>query len=157
MAALARASAALRLALCILAATCLPPALAGQASAAPEVGVRSVQAIALQGTTAIIDLTLDVRNPGALALPLQKLRFALRFNDLDVAKGASTAPVTIPAQQHALVPVQVTVDSATLLTLLATLPPDGTVTYRIQGTAEIGQTMLQIPFAQAGVVQLPLR
>ena len=133
------------------------PALAQQTTMAPEVSIRSVDSIALQGTTAILDLTLNIRNTGGLALPLQKLRFALQFNGLDVAQGVSTAPVTIAAQQQAQVPVQVEVNSATLLSLIATLPSDGTVRYVIQGTAEIGQTMLQIPFTHSGTVQLALQ
>ncbi len=126
-------------------------------TAAPEVSLRSVDGVALQGTTAILDLTLNLRNPGGLALPLQKLRFQLQFNGLDVARGVSTAPVTIAAQQQAQVPVQVNVDSATLLSLAVTLPSDGTVHYVIKGTAEIGQTMLQIPFAHRGSVRWALR
>uniref|UniRef100_D5X4C1 Late embryogenesis abundant protein LEA-2 subgroup domain-containing protein n=1 Tax=Thiomonas intermedia (strain K12) TaxID=75379 RepID=D5X4C1_THIK1 len=95
--------------------------------------------------------------PGAWPLPLQKLRFQIQFNGLDVAQGVSTAPVTIAAQQQAQVPVQVEVNSATLLSLIATLPSDGTVRYMIQGTAEIGQTMLQIPFSHSGAVRLILQ
>jgi LEA14-like dessication related protein len=134
-----------------------PPAQAQQAAVAPEVSIRSVDSIALQGTTAILDLTLNIRNTGGLALPLQKLRFQIQFNGLDVAQGVSTAPVTIAAQQQAQVPVQVEVNSTTLLGLIATLPSDGTVRYVIQGTAEIGQTMLQIPFTHSGTVQLALQ
>ncbi|MDD4887388.1 MAG: LEA type 2 family protein [Thiomonas sp.] len=134
-----------------------PPAQAQQAAVAPEVSLRSVDSIALQGATAILDLTLNLRNTSGLALPLQKLRFQLQFNGLDVAQGVSTAPVTIAAQQQAQVPVQVDVDSATLLSLIATLPSDGTVHYVIKGTAEIGQTMLQIPFTHSGAVQLVLQ
>lgn len=128
-----------------------------QQMAIPEVSLRSVDGMALQGSNAVLDLTLNIRNTGALTLPLQKLRFALKFNGLDVARGVSTAPVAIAAQQQAQVPVQVNVDSATLLTLIATLPPDGTVNYLIQGTAEIGQTLLQIPFSHSGAVRLVLQ
>ena len=128
-----------------------------QAMQTPEVSLQSVDGMALQGATAIFDLTLNIRNTSSLALPLQKLRFQLQFNDFEVAQGISTAPVTIPAQQQAQVPVQVNVDSATLLSLLATLPSDGTVQYVIKGTAEIGQTMLQIPFTHSGAVRWALR
>lgn len=134
-----------------------PPAQAQPSGSAPEVSIRSVDSMALRGTTAILDLTLDIRNPGGLALPLQKLRFQLQFNGLDVARGVSTAPVTIPAQQQAQVPVQVSVDGPTMLSLIASLPPDGMVPYVITGTAEIGQTMLQIPFTHSGAVQLALQ
>ena len=126
-------------------------------TAAPEVSLRSVDGVAFQGITAVLDLTLNIRNTGGLALPLQKLRFQLQFNGLDVARGVSTAPVTIAAQQQAQVPVQVNVDSATLLSLVATLPSDGMVHYVLKGTAEIGQTLLQIPFTHSGAVQLVLQ
>lgn len=87
------------------------PAWAQPTGSAPEVSIRSVDGIALQGAAAILDLTLDIRNTGGLALPLQKLRFQLQFNGLEVAQGVSTAPVTIAAHQQAQVPVQVVVDS----------------------------------------------
>lgn len=128
-----------------------------QQAAAPEVSIRSVDGVALRGAAAILDLTLNIRNTGGLALPLQELRFQLQFNGLDVARGVSTAPVNIPAQQQAQVPVQLNVDSAMLLSLIATLPSDGTVHYVIKGTAEIGQTMLQIPFDHSGTVRLVLQ
>ena len=143
--------------MCAAALFALPLAKAQQATVAPEVSIRSVDSIALQGATAILDLTLNIRNTGALALPLQKLRFQIEFNGLEVAQGVSTAPVNIAAQQQALVPVQVEVNSTTLLALIATLPSDGTVRYVIQGTAEIGQTLLQIPFTHSGAVQLALQ
>lgn len=133
------------------------PAWSQPIGSAPDVSIRSVDSVALQGAVAILDLTLDIRNTGGLALPLQKLRFKLEFNGLEVAQGESTAPVTIAAQQQAQVPVQVVVNSTTLLGLIATLSPDGMVRYVIQGTAEIGQTMLQIPFTHSGAVQLALQ
>lgn len=119
----------------------------------PDVSLQSVNGIALQGSAAVLDLTLGLRNPSRLPLPLQKIRFHLQFDGLDVAQGVSTRPVTIRPQQQAAVPVQVTVASATLLSLLATLPSDGVVHYALRGTAEIGQTMLQIPFSRHGAVR----
>jgi adenine phosphoribosyltransferase (EC 2.4.2.7) len=41
-----------------------PTAQAQQAAVAPEVSIRSVDSIALQGATAILDLTLNIRNTG---------------------------------------------------------------------------------------------
>lgn len=133
------------------------PTTAHAVPAAPAVSVSRVDGITLQGQTAILDLTLAISNPNGLEMPLHKLRFRLQFNALDVAQGESTAPVTIPAQGRAQVPVEVNVDSATLLTLFATLPPDGTVSYLISGSAEIGMTMLRIPFSDSGKVRLALQ
>ena len=138
-----------------LALAALPTAHA--VPAAPAVSVSRVDGITLQGQTAILDLTLAISNPNGLEMPLHKLRFRLQFNALDVAHGESTAPVTISARGRAQVPVEVNVDSATLLTLFATLPPDGTVNYQISGSAEIGMTMLRIPFSDSGKVRLALQ
>jgi len=152
----ARRLAAGWLALCLMLGPAAAPPTRAQPSTAPQVTLQSVDGIALQGATAILDLTLNIRNTSSLALPLHKLRFALQLDGVDVALGISTAPVNIPAQQQAQVPVQVNVGSATLLGILSTLPPDGRVHYTLTGTAEIGQTLLQIPFTQSGAVKFAL-
>ncbi len=130
------------------------PALA---QTAPEVSIASVDGIALQGSTAVLDLTLSIRNTRGLALPLQALRFHCWFNSIDVAEGQSTSPVIIPAGGQAQVPVRLNVASPSLLSVLATLPADGLVHYQLQGHAEIGLTMLQIPFNSEGSVALRLQ
>jgi LEA14-like dessication related protein len=129
------------------------PALAQNA---PEVSIASVTRITLQGSNAVVDLLLSVRNQGGLGLPLQALRFHCWLGGVDVARGQSTEPVTIPAQGQASVPVRLNVDSASLLGVLATAAPDGTVPYKLEGHAEIGLTMLQIPFSHSGFVALQL-
>lgn len=133
------------------------PAVLAQTQTAPEVSIASVDGVALQGSTAVVDLTLTIRNTRGLSLPLQALRFHCWFNSIDVAEGESTSPVTIPAGSQAQVPVRLHVASPNLLSVLATLPPDGQVNYILQGHAEIGLTMLQIPFSHAGTVVLALR
>ncbi len=127
---------------------------AALAQAAPDVSIASVDGIDFRGQTAVLDLTLSIRNTAGLALPLQALRFHCGFDGVDVAQGQSTAPVTIPAGGRAMVPVRLHVDSASLLGVLANLPPDGRVNYALQGHAEIGLTMLQIPFSHHGVIAL---
>ncbi|SCC91346.1 conserved exported hypothetical protein [Thiomonas sp. X19] len=127
---------------------------AALAQTAPEVSIASVNGIDFQGQTAVLDLTLSIRNTAGLALPLQALRFHCGFNGIDVAQGQSTTPVNIPAGGRAMVPVRLDVDSASLLGVLANLPPDGQVNYQLQGHAEIGLTMLQIPFSHQGVIAL---
>ncbi|MBW4049169.1 MAG: LEA type 2 family protein [Proteobacteria bacterium] len=145
-----------RIAACVLLVMGLHLPVA-QAQSAPGVSIASVDGIALQGRTAVLDLTLAVRNTGSLALPLQAVRFHLAFTDIDVADGQSTEPVTIPAGGEAKLPVRLTVDSTRLLAVFATLPPDGQVSYTLQGHAEIGLTMLQVPFSHEGTVTLSLR
>ncbi len=135
----------------LLAAPC-PPAFAQPV--APEVSIANVTGIALQGSNAVLDLLLSVHNPGGLTLPLQALRFHIWLGGVDVARGQSTEPVTIPAQGQASVPVQLNVDSASMLGVLATAAADGTVPYKLEGHAEIGLSMLRIPFNRTGRVAL---
>ena len=126
----------------LLAAALIPAAVAQ--TPAPRVLVRSIDSVTLLGHTALLDLTVQVRDPGPLALPLQKLRFGLRLDGAPVGQGESTAPVTIPAGGHADIPVTLRIDGPTLMQIILALPPNLTVHYRIAGTAEIGQTMSEI-------------
>lgn len=139
-----------------LLAAALMPVAAAQ-TPAPRVLVRSIDSVTLLGRSALLDLTVQVRDPGPLALPLQKLRFGLQLDGTAVGQGESTAPVTVPAGGHADIPVTLHIDGPTLMQIILALPPNLTVHYRIAGTAEIGQTMLQIPFAEEGEVRLPVQ
>ena len=149
-----RRARAAALGLALLAGLAATPA---RAQTAPEVSIASVDSLAIQGQAAVLDLTLSIRNPNGMALPLQALRFHCWLNGVDVSQGRSTSPVTIPAGGQAQVPVRLDVDSPSMLGVLASLPPDGTLRYRLDGSAEIGLTLLQVPFSHSGTVQLNLR
>lgn len=124
------------------------------ARTAPEVSIASVDRVELRGRDAHIDLTLAVRNPNPIDLPLREITAHARFNGADVLDGRSTAPVNLPAQGSADVPLRLDIDSAALLALLATLPPDGKVAYALDGQAEIGSTLLRVPFHRDGTIRL---
>lgn len=136
----------------------LPPAPRAQnGPPQPQVSLRSIDAVRIAGPEATLDLTLRVVNTGPLALPLHKLRFTLSLSGIDIGQGESTAPVDIPAGGAAHIPVRLVVQGPTLVQVLLTLPGNDTLPYRIAGTAEIGLTLLQIPFSQDGVVRLPVQ
>ena len=110
----------------------------------------------LQGQQALLDLVLRVSNPGGWSISLNDIRFRCSFNGTATASGHSTGILDLPAHGSADVPVRVDIDSTALLAVLAALPPDGAVDYRLDGDAEITHTLLRIPFHEQGRVVLRL-
>jgi LEA14-like dessication related protein len=120
----------------------------------PVVTIRRIDAIQWQPDGATLDLTLRVENPKGVALPLQALHFRCFFADTAVADGNGLAPVTIPSNGSALVPVRLDVDAVTLAVVSAALSTGQALRYRIEGTAEIGITGIPVPFAHQGTLDL---
>lgn len=140
----------------------LASVLAGACGAAaamepPSVAIASIDHVSMRGQRARLDVTLSVHNSNGLDVPLHALRFRCSFDGAQVAQGVDDKPVSLPAGGDALVPVTLDVDAGTLLGVLAALPPDGQVVYEIQGEAEIGLTMLRVPFDHRGSVRLRVR
>ena len=136
-----------------LAASCR----AATAMEPPAVSIASIDRVSMAGEQARLDVTLAVHNPNSIAVPLHALRFDCSFNGARVAHGTDDTPVALPARGDARVPVTLDVDAATLLGVLATMPPDGSINYEIKGDAEIGLTMLHVPFDHQGSVRLRVR
>ncbi len=127
------------------------------AAAAPRVRIEQLRSVRLQGQQATLDLVLRVSNPGGWKLALNDIRFQARFNGTATASGRSTGELDLPPHGSAEVPVRVDIDGAALLAVLAALPPDGLVRYELQGSAEVGHTLLRVPFDEQGSVVLRLQ
>ncbi len=123
----------------------------------PSVAIASIDHVSMRGQQARLDVTLSVHNSNGIDVPLHALRFRCSFDGAEVAQGVDDKPVSLPAGGDALVPVTLDVDAGTLLGVLAALPPSGQVDYEIQGDAEIGLTMLRVPFDHRGSVRLRIR
>ena len=128
----------------------------GLAAQGPHVRLVAVRRVTLHGHQATLDLVLRVENPSAWQVALNDIRFRCSFNGTATATGHSTGVLDLPAHGAADVPVRVDIDSNALLAVLASLPPDGVVHYRLDGSAEISSTMLRIPFHDQGSVMLRL-
>ena len=126
-------------------------------AAGPRLRIAAVRGIELRGNQARIYLVLQVRNPGGWKLSLDDIRFHCSFNGTATAQGHSTGDLDLPPHGMAEVPVRVDVDGAALLQVLAALPPDGLVHYQLDGDAELGHTLLRVPFHEQGEVALRLR
>ena len=120
----------------------------------PRVRIAAVRGVSWQGHEARVNLVLQVQNPGGWKLALNDIRFHCSFNGTATATGRSTGELDLPPHGQSDVPVSLDIDGQALLTVLATLPPDGTVHYVLDGDAEVGYTMLRVPFHQQGSVVL---
>jgi LEA14-like dessication related protein len=137
--------------------------LAGTAAAAspaqpgqPRITIASVGRLQLNGNGATVDMTLDVHNPTAIDLTLTALTFRCDFEQAARAQGKSTATVMVPSNDHALVPVRLTVGNDGLNGLVTLLASGArSVTYKLDGVATIGPMMLDVPFTQSGKIALP--
>jgi LEA14-like dessication related protein len=149
---------ALASALAVGRARAQPPQSASQPqsqSQSPRVRLLGVDRLALRGDAATLDLRLQVDNPHPYSVPLHALRLRCAFDGIEVARGNSLQPVRLPARGSAVLALRLDVDARALLAVLATLPADGVVDYTLDGDAEIGLTMLQVPVHAAGRVALP--
>ena len=124
------------------------------ADSAPQVRIVAVRGVAWHGSEAQVDLLLQVSNPRGWSVVLNDIRMNCSFNGVATATGRATEALDLPAHGRADVPVSVTIDGQALLTVLASLPPDGSVRYTLEGDAEIGDTLLRVPFQKQGSVIL---
>jgi LEA14-like dessication related protein len=69
----------------------------GTRLAAPRVTVESISVGGIQGTDAMVTLSLRVENPNAIDLMIQSLRFGLSINDIALTRGATAHAETIAA------------------------------------------------------------
>ena len=133
--------------------------LAASAMAAtepPRVSIARVDHIQMNNQGATLDVMLDVRNPTGVDLSLNSLTFQCDFDQVGRTTGSSTKPVTVPSNDHALVPVKLSVGNDSLMALINLIATGShSVGYRLNGTAEIGPMLLDVPFTQRGRINLP--
>ena len=125
---------------------------AEEAPGVPKVTISRIDGVRLRDDRATLDLTLEVANPKGVPLALQALRFQCFFGGAAVAQGQSRAPVEIPANGRASLPVSVDVDSTGFLNLASVLSSGRAVSYRIEGIAEVGLAGFPVPFSYSGTV-----
>ncbi len=143
-------------ALILTAGTGNPVGAAGPAAPvaveAPDVSIQRIDSIDWRPDGASVVLVLRIGNHKGATLPLQALHFQCLFGDTAVALGESLAAVDIPANGSALVPVRLDIDGITVAVLGAAVSSGTPLTYRIEGTAEVGLTGIPIAFVHRGTI-----
>lgn len=103
-------------------------------------------------------LRLRVRNPNPVALPLDRLDFALDINGQPFARGNSEQPLVVPGGGEGVLEVSARSDLASLAALynqLRTLPAEARqrLDYRLSGTLVAG-AFGRVPFDRSGEIDL---
>jgi len=121
----------------------------------PEIALAGVDLVGLGLVEQRFVLTLRVRNPNDVELPISALNFNLELNGRQFAKGASEKPVIVPRQGEAELEVATVSRLAAVLKPLSEARKDGRerIGYRLYGTVELERAG-RFPFERSG--ELPL-
>jgi len=133
----------------------LTGAVLASAATPPAVSIASIDRIEWKNNRATLDLTLDVANPSGVDVQLSSLKFHCVFGGTANATGESRSAVTVPSNDHASVPVRLTVSGDSLVALVILASNSTALDYRLEGTAELGPMGLEVPFARTGRISLP--
>ncbi len=128
-------------------AACVTP----QSVEPPQVALQNVRLLEARGLMQSIRVDLMVTNPNDFDIPLTGLDFIMKVNGTDFAQGLSEVAVTLPRRGQATVPVDVTISMLAVLQQLQAAQRQGSVDYRLTGTAFLDHILLpRIAFDRTG-------
>ncbi len=99
-------------------------------------------------------VTLRLQNPNDFALPLRGLRYDLKLNGQDFARGVSPAAVTVPPYGEQTLQVTVTSNLLSLFRQLKSLSGGGPLRYSLAGSIGVANRHLRLPFRHSGEISL---
>ncbi len=125
---------------------------------APDITPTAVELMDAQLNEQRFKVTLHVLNPNDRALPIESVNCALEIQGVQVGRGESTAPFSLPAHGESDFDMMVTTNLATSLPdLILRLVRGGELPgYRLSGSVNPDITLLPpIPFSKSGQITLP--
>jgi len=128
----------------------------GAGLAPPRIAVEAIAIGAVQGTDAVVTLSLRVDNPNDTELVIQSLQFGLIVQDIALTKGASLRSETIVAGGSAVIEVETRTSINAVLQLIGMSASRraSALQYALDGEA-IVQGGVHLPFARRGDIPLP--
>ncbi len=124
---------------------------------APNVTLEKIRPLNFSFDKQKLELTLNVNNPNAIALPLNTLVFAAKLAGEHIADGASREKVTIPANGSARLKVVVTTSLSKLVNKIQAAASDGSnLDYNVKGNLKLDNWPKVIPFDSSGKIENPL-
>ncbi len=125
---------------------------------APDITPTSVELLDAQVTGQRFKVGMHVQNPNDRALPIKSVNCTLEIEGIEVGRGESTAPFSVPAHGESDVDMLVTTNLAMSVPNLAMkLFRGGDLpSYRLSGSVNPDITLLPpIPFSKSGQLALP--
>ena len=113
-------------------------ACAGIRPAPPEVQLSGLEITDLSLSHANFLARLQLYNPNGVSLDIQSLKFTLFLNDVRVADGQSTKPLTIPAEENREASIRLSSSFLNLLQLTRKLQDQDQIAFNIDGEVKIG-------------------
>ena len=110
----------------------------------------------VQGTDAVVTLSLRIENPNDIELVIQSLRFDLSVQDIALTKGTTVQSKTIAAGSSGLMEVETRTNINAVLQLIGMSASHRApmLQYALEGEA-IVQGGVRLPFARRGDIPLP--
>jgi len=127
--------------------------------AAPVITLKSMRVDSLTREGANLIVTLNVSNPNAFEIAVNRLTYDLAMNNSPWARGAMPARVELPPQRASHVHVPVTLALATFRELPVLLARNEPSRYRLRGYVDAQTSLpelrtLTLPYDRSGVVNL---
>jgi LEA14-like dessication related protein len=124
----------------------------------PDITPTAVELVDAQITEQRFKVTLHVQNPNDRALPIKSVDCSLEIQGVEVGRGESTAPFSVPAHGESDFDMIVTTNAANSLpNLIVRLVRGGELpSYRLSGSVNPDIAWLPpIPFWKSGQITLP--
>lgn len=144
------------LALTLFPLACATPGGPGQLIM-PIVKLHDIRALRLEGDGLVAEVTMQVDNPNPFPLHMQRVSYALTFENRPTATGETNQPLDIPAKGNVLAPVTLKAPFRAGLTAGAVLLLMGEIPYTLEMKVAFATPLgpITIPVTQKGKLQLP--
>lgn len=119
----------------------------------PQISLVNVKPVQIGLIEQRFKLSLRVKNPNTVELPIRGMQYRLQLADADFAQGVSDQQIDVPAGGESQFDVDVKTDLTKMLRHLNALRK-GPVAYRLDGNVALAMQALKIPFAYEGNIQL---
>jgi LEA14-like dessication related protein len=125
---------------------------------APDITPTAVELVDVQLNQQRFKVALHVQNPNDRALPIKSVNCTLEIQDVEVGRGESSAPFSVPAHGESDFDMIVTTNLATSMpNLIMRVVRGGELpSYRLSGSVDPDITLMPpIPFSKSGQLTLP--
>ncbi len=125
--------------------------------ASPDVSVKNVNLVSLDGGGATLEFLLNISNPNSFDLQLSGYSYDLKIMTLPLAKGGARDVMIFPAGADADMRLPVRIAYGDLREIMKRRPDPDNIPYRLQTGLEV-ETPLGlriIPFAKSGTYSIP--
>jgi LEA14-like dessication related protein len=122
----------------------------------PQVSLAGIRIAKLTPDAQRFVLSLRVRNPNMMDIPLHSLSYQLELNGEPVANGRRNKPVTLPGGAEKTVDVEADASMQEVINQMQQMAGKGfpPVKYRLHGEFRLGNGSTPMPFEQSGSIDV---